>query len=222
MAENESEIMSHEQAVSTQAAERYLLGELSQERRNAFEAHYFDCEPCFKQVQTTQDFLHHAGQVLDPAPEPGWWARLLGDFRRPALAFVSAMLLCAVGIGGYQRFVIAGLKAPRVEARYVLTEGSRGGSARVVQVSRTSALSLRVEFLRKPEFVSYRAQIVSESGKVRQSFAVPASQTEDSVNVSVPADSLTSGKYSLVIYGISADGRKSETGRGNFNLQFTD
>jgi anti-sigma factor RsiW len=33
-------------------AERYLLGQLSEQHQAAFERHYFDCERCFGELQT--------------------------------------------------------------------------------------------------------------------------------------------------------------------------
>jgi anti-sigma factor RsiW len=213
------ETMSHEQAVSSQAAERYLLGELTQEDRQAFEGHYFDCSACFEQVKVGAQFMRHAREVLDPEPEKGWLARMLGDLRRPAPAFATAMLLLALGTGLYQHSVIADLKAPRIESRYVLAGDARG-AARLLSVSRKAGLSLTVEFMRKPEFTSYQAQIVTESGKVKVSVPVPAPVTDDSVTITLPADALDAGKYSLVVYGLTQDGAKTEAGKGGFDLEF--
>ncbi len=38
--------MTHAQAIETHAVERYLLNEMPEADRDAFEAHYFDCEVC--------------------------------------------------------------------------------------------------------------------------------------------------------------------------------
>jgi hypothetical protein len=217
---NDINIMSHEQAVSTQAVERYHLGELTDNERDAFEAHYFDCAACFEQVQLSGEFLRHAHDVLKPDSQPNWLAGVLGDFQRPAAVFATAMLLCAIGIGVYQHGVISSLKEPRVEARYILT-GEARGSEKLVSVARNTALSLRVEFIRKPEFVSYRAQIESASGKAKYSVSIPAGQTADSVTVSLPADTLDAGKYTLFVYGVNTDGKQVEAGHGSFDLQFT-
>jgi Putative zinc-finger len=210
--------MSHEQAISSQAAEGYLLGELTQEDRQAFEGHYFDCPACFEQVKLGAQFMRHAREVLDPEPEKGWLARMLGDLQRPAPAFASAMLLFALGIGVYQHSVIADLKAPRIESRYVLTGDARG-AAKLLSVSRKAGLSLTVEFIRRPEFTSYQAQIVTGSGKVKLSLPVPAA--DDSVTITLPADALDAGKYSLVVYGLTQDGAKTEAGKGGFDLEFS-
>src|SRR5579864_2649641 len=220
---NDIGIMTHEQAVGSQAVERYLLGELTEDECSAFESHYFDCPVCFEQIKLSGDFLRHAREVLDPEPEPGflspgWMGRLLGDFRRPATAFVAAMLLCALGIGGYQLVVIAHLKAPRLESRYILSGATRSGPVKVIEVPRDGLLSLRVEYHSAAEFISYRVEIVSESGKVEYSVPLPAGHAEDFI--AVRADSLDAGKYSLVVYGVSAEGGQTQVGEGGFDLQF--
>jgi hypothetical protein len=43
--------MDHRNAVSSNASERYLLGEMSEPERFAFEAHYFDCLECAADVR---------------------------------------------------------------------------------------------------------------------------------------------------------------------------
>ena len=215
-----NDAMSHEQAVRSQAVERYVLAELTQEEREAFESHYFDCPACFEQVKLGAQFLRHAREVLDPEPEKGWLARALGDLRRPAPAFASALLVLAVGVGGYQHVAIADLKAPRIESRYMLTGDQRGGPAKKVSVSRNAGLSLNLEFTPRPEFTSYQAQIVAESGKVKFTLPMPAPATDDSVMISLPADTLDAGKYSLVVYGVTQDGAKTEVRQGAFDLEF--
>jgi hypothetical protein len=218
-----NDVMSHEQAVSKQVPERYLLAELSQEEREAFEGHYFDCPACFEQVQLGAEFLRHSRDVLDPEPEKSWLARALGDLRRPAPVFACAALMLAIGMSVYQQSAIASLKAPRLESRYVLTgQAKGGGSAKLLRVSRKAGLSLKVEFLRKPEFASYQAQIVAASGTVKAILAVPASSADDSLTISLPADALDAGAYSVVVYGLSSDGARTEAGGGAFDLQFVD
>jgi len=43
--------MNHLQAVNTSAAERYLLEEMSELERHAFEDHYFSCADCAEDVR---------------------------------------------------------------------------------------------------------------------------------------------------------------------------
>lgn len=214
--------MSHEQAVSSQAAERYLLGELEAGELEAFEGHYFDCPACFEQIEMGSQFLGRAREVLDPEPEKGWLARMLGDLSRPAPAFVSAMLLCAVGIGAYQQAEIADARAPRLSAHLVLAPARGEASAKVMQVSRNGGLSLSLDFTPQPQYTSYRAQIVSESKKVKLEFAVPPQTSDSSLATTFPANKLDAGKYSAVILGLTSNGELKQVGESRFELQFVD
>ena len=216
-----NDVMSHEQAVSQQAAERYLLAELSQEERAAFEGHYFDCPACFEQVQLGAEFLRHTRDVLDPEPEKGWLARTLGDLWRPAPAFVSAVMLLAVSVGMYQRVELADARQPRVEASFFLP-GPVKGLEKPVAVSRNTKLSLNVDVKPAADFTSYRGRIISASGQTESTFPVTVRPGEYSITVGLPADSLKAGKYSVVIEGLGRDGSFSEVGKGAFDLQFTD
>src|SRR6185503_4802203 len=43
--------MTHQQALDTMAAERYLLDEMTEIEKHAFEEHYFDCDDCAHEVR---------------------------------------------------------------------------------------------------------------------------------------------------------------------------
>lgn len=214
-----TDTMTHDNAVSSQAAERYVLGELTPSEREAFEGHYFDCAACFEQVEAGAQFLGRAREVLDREPEPGWLGAMLGDLRRPAPVFVSAMLLCAIGIGIHQQSVISDARAPHIEEHYDLVAAK--GAVKSLHVSRKSPLGLNVVFRPSAEFVSYRAQIISEPGKVLYTLPITG-QTGDSVTVALPAAALEAGRYSLVIQGLTRDGVATEAGSAPFDLQFAD
>jgi anti-sigma factor RsiW len=53
--------MDHDEAISTHAATRYVLGEMDDKERDAFEDHMFACPECAKQV------ILHAERFF-PAP----------------------------------------------------------------------------------------------------------------------------------------------------------
>jgi hypothetical protein len=215
------ETMSHDQAVSSHAPERYVLGELDPAERDAFEGHYFDCTTCFDQVKKGSQFLSYAGEVLGPEQEKGWFAVLLGDLRRPAPAFVTAALVCAMGLGTYQQIQIADARRPRVEASFFVPSDVKG-APKVISVSRKSQLSLSADFTPKSEFTSYRAKIVAESGKVEYTLPLAAGQTGYSITIGLPASALRPGKHSLVIEGQKSDGSMTELHHGSFDLQFVD
>jgi tetratricopeptide (TPR) repeat protein len=80
--------------------ERYLLERLTEQERDEFEKHYFECGPCFVQLQTAltlQEELRSKPLVAIPAGRP--------LFRRAwawAPALVVVVLLFAVGIWWYK------------------------------------------------------------------------------------------------------------------------
>lgn len=58
--------MTHDDALRTMAAERYQLGEMTEAEREAFEAHYFECQQCAEDVRV--------GAVLHDGARAGWVA----------------------------------------------------------------------------------------------------------------------------------------------------
>jgi hypothetical protein len=94
--------MGHEEAVRTQAVEKYLLGQLAAEARDQFEEHFFECALCAEDIRTGLVFMDNAAAELAPAPavaatiaarKAGWldWFRI--DWRQPALAMPLVALI---------------------------------------------------------------------------------------------------------------------------------
>ena len=52
--------MTHQEAVDTLATERYLLDEMSDENRQTFEEHYFECETCADDLRVATAMLQGA------------------------------------------------------------------------------------------------------------------------------------------------------------------
>jgi len=118
--------MNHRESVDSQAAERYLLDEMSEMERHQFEDHYFSCIECAEDVRlgstlergVREVFANqHTAPVREPVPRPGfgWFDWLRG----PALALgsVAALMACVVG---YQSLVLIpgmrqGLSAQAIE-----------------------------------------------------------------------------------------------------------
>ena len=80
--------MGHEEATRIRAAERYVLGELSDGERDRFEDHFFDCPFCAEDARTGAIFEANAraaftGRDGRPLINPGWVERLR---LRPAFA----------------------------------------------------------------------------------------------------------------------------------------
>jgi len=86
--------MDHDQAQATNAAERYLLGEMSEPERFDFESHYFECKECAGDVRAVHAFAEGVkaeGQVADLPSE-----KHAGAGRRPVPRWLLAL---AAGLG---------------------------------------------------------------------------------------------------------------------------
>lgn len=220
-------MISHDDAVKNLMAERYLLGELATTERDAYEEHLFSCDACFEQVKVGTEFVSHLRHIgSEPSQEPllpGFLSRLMTSARQPLTITAFGFLLFSSGVAIHQNSVIAHLKAPRPEIRSVLTGVAHGsGEVHVISSSKDSALSLNVEYARKGEFISYQAQILSSSGKVLHTVALPETQVGTTASIALPADALKPAQYSIVVFGRRSDGTQEEVGRGAFELQFTD
>jgi hypothetical protein len=220
-------MMDHEQAMKNLTAERYLLGELTGNELEAYEEHLFTCSACFEQVSLGAEFIGQLRQsgaqefVPAHAVKPGFVPSLLASFRQPAPALAFGLLLCVGGFSVYQNSVISRLKGPRPDSPYVLT-GIAHGAGDSLQVSRNGNLSLSVEYAPKGEFVSYNARVLTESGKMKHVLELPSNQPPGMASITVPAEALQPGKYTIIISGRTSDGTENEVARCSFELQFTD
>ena len=100
--------MDHSEAVQLRATEKYLLGDLPTDQREAFEDHFFECTECAQDVKATAVLIDNARSVLREAPVPArelqparqkaWWGWL-----QPAWGLAAAAAILAVV--GYQNLV---------------------------------------------------------------------------------------------------------------------
>src|SRR5258708_14070637 len=95
--------MDHDLAVKSQACEKYLLGELSPDLRDAYEEHYFSCAECATQLRMAAELVGAGQQIFAQTPAPavarpvyesGGWVRW---FRPPIPLSGLATLLLIVG-----------------------------------------------------------------------------------------------------------------------------
>ena len=136
-----SEPMTHQQAVSTMASERYLLEEMPEIERHAFEEHFFSCADCAEDVRTGElmrEGAREAGQKQPLAFQPR-------RFRRWAVALPWAAAASLAVITGYQFTV-----APRSDQPYALNPvtlrpANRGADAVVTLGADDPAVVLAVE-----------------------------------------------------------------------------
>jgi len=141
--------MTHQQAVSTLAPERYLLDEMTGPERETFEEHFFSCAECADDVRT--------GALMRDGARAG----LLGDRNRRVVPFPvrppwyqSAVIPWAAAatlalVAGYQTLVtvpaLRPLNEPRSLAPVTLRPASRGQEPRIAMGPDAPALTLAVD-----------------------------------------------------------------------------
>ena len=107
--------MTHQQALETMAAERYLLDEMTEIEKHAFEEHFFDCDDCAHEVrlgeqirvevrsvprsaQGTRDSQDRGSKVIEFNRRPVW--------RRASTVIPWAAAATIALAAGYQSLVV--------------------------------------------------------------------------------------------------------------------
>lgn len=205
--------MEHDQATGLRAAERYLLGELSDAERDEFEQHFFDCPACTEEVRAGAIFAANARAVFAEQPrqslvKPGWWEWVC---LRPAFA-ASLACLSVLQVGGlsYQvvvarrlRTELAELRVPQSYPSFFL-RGATRGAEQVIELPRESQFfGVSLDLTPGQTFGQYLGEVFSESGATL--FSVPLSKPRtpgDPLNLLIPASSLEPGRrYTLIVRG---------------------
>ncbi len=224
-----AKVIDHQEAIKNMMAERYLLRELSDNERDAYEAHLFDCQVCFEQVKAGTEFVSYIKQIGEEKPaiarvQPaGLLSRLMIGLHQPVAAAAVALCVFAVGLNIYQYHERSQLKGPALERSYVLTGIAHGGeSAKLIEAPAGSVLSLSLEYTPRGEFTGYDVQILSESESIKSSLSIPRDQVDGMAKLAIPAGSLAAGKYSIIVRGRNNDGNESEIARSAFELRFSE
>jgi hypothetical protein len=151
----------------------------------------------------------------------------LRDLFRPVPAFAFSLLLLVATAVVYQNVVtIPRLRAPQVASFVFLKAARADGGATVVNARRHGPVGL--EFVVPPgvNFSTYEAQIVPETGDPVASLSISEQQARQPVQVSVAADTLTAGKYTLIVTGVNGktggSSARTEVTRYVFDLRFQD
>jgi len=228
--------MNHNEAKQLQAAEKYLLGELSPIQREEYEEHCFDCADCALDLKAMAAFADNAREVLRQetvssvaegraAVRGGWF-----NWLRPAVAVpVFAALLLVIL---YQNTVTIprGRETAIVPAAQFITTSfslqtanTRGGEELKLQVRPNEAFALKFDFTPAHAFESYIGQLQDQSGRSLVQVAVPGSSTNRETQLVVPGGLVKPGKYSLVftgVHGPSGQAASGEVLRLGFTIEF--
>ncbi len=229
--------MDHNEAMQKQAAIKYVLGELPQAQRDAYEEHYFDCAECSIDIKALATFADTAREVLrqepansvakDPLPaRRGWFAWLRPIVAVPAFAALLVVI-------GYQSFV----SIPRAresaagEASQILFNShplrgvnAAGEEGRTLSIRPDEAFFLNFDFVPTRSFGSYIGQLEDAQGRVLLRSKIAGGNANQEAHLPVPAGMLHPGKYVLAFYGDpGASGKvnpQNDAGRLPFTVEF--
>ena len=217
--------MNHLEALSDKSSERYLLGEMTEPERFAFEAHYFECHECAEDVRlgaamarsiraVRREDAALRPQVLDaPSERPSgrWWGWLTPAALVPSA--VAAMLACVVG---YQSLVtIPRMGGPRALAPVVLRAAARGDEQAVTRQPGQPYTALQFDVNAAEPGVALRYELTHEGGPVRIAGTATAPALGVPLQVDAPnADLNRPGAWTLTLR--TSAGR--EIARYPFNL----
>lgn len=196
--------MNHSEAIESSAVAAYLLGDLSEAQRDAFEVHYIDCPICAEAVWAgTKMFA--AGREAVKSPEPKVIPFPVRWFTARA---VAAMLAVVVGI---QSYVI--LRPPalaQVATMGPVLAGTMRAGETMATVHFEDGLPTNVGIDIPPDqpFPNYRIEVRNSSGKVLTKVNATARQVRSEQGFSIVLRPLPAGTYVVVVEGVQSDGTR--------------
>jgi hypothetical protein len=196
--------MDHNLAAESQAVERYILGEMSPDERDAFEDHFFACASCAADVRAAAEFRANAREVL-AAPNAlaeerrarfAWW-----DPR--ALVPIAASLALA-GIVVYQSAVripqlerLASASHPAASTPFALRSTTRAGGPQATRIPPGIAhFSVYFDLSGLPRG-QYEAAISDSAGRDLRIVPLPAGAEQ--VNIQLERSQFPPGTYTITI-----------------------
>jgi len=234
--EMETVPMDHSKAVELMATERYLLGELSPEQQEAFEAHFFDCYECALDVRAGAAFMEEM-KVQLPLVEKLAATATVGapvkietkrrewfGWLRPAWAVPAFAVLLAV-IGYQNLATIPGLRSaaasPRVAPWSTLHVGTRAGAQTQVLADRKSGAVLLIDVPNDGSYASFAFALADPEGKPFWAETVKAPAGGDgALSLLIPGAGLREGSYRLTVAGITPQGSRTELDRKMLEIRF--
>lgn len=193
--------MEHSEATEIMAAARYLLGEMNDDEKNAFEEHFFGCGLCAEEVKdgaalidTLRAERHRHSPAVHARSAASWW--------------LAAAAVVVIAFLGYQNLALRRDSSPRVLPSYsLLTIGTRGAGETVIEHG-AQPFALYVDVPPNPPYPQYEIDIRNESGRSAAVFPVSAEQARETVVLYVPGGRLKPGRYTLSINGIPSQGNR--------------
>jgi len=222
--------MDHGQAVQLQACEKYLLGELTPDLRDAYEEHYFSCAECATELRLAAEFVNSSRRLLrepsaakvrakpdDVRPPRGWFPWMNPWVVGPVFA---ALLLFI----GYQNFFTIPhyqqSAAPRVLPMYsLIAANSRGDEGLVFSVPPNQPFGLYVDLPYDPSFSTYLLRLERPSGSSTPFRSLTAEEAQKTQVIAINPGA-QAGKYTIIVSGLANRFADTSSAKELARLQF--
>lgn len=188
----------HEQAIRTLAAERYMLGQMTDAERETFEEHYFNCRFCVEDIKAIDLMSRAARQQPKPQPVPKWWRPMNVAPWAVAASLAGALLLRTPPVP-----IVA--EVPYATDAPLMSE--RRGVAAATKLPAGQRIIQYLEIAHDPQYTQYRWDLRADEAKSLASGALTPEQTNEPIPLLLGP--LPAGSYELVIEGVRKDGNRS-------------
>ena len=221
--------MDHDLAVKSQACEKYLLGELSPELRDAYEEHYFGCTECAAQLSAAAEIMAAGRGILAAAPAPvpqadyvrvprGWFPWLQPIVAIPAFAVLLLLI-------GYQTFVTIPhwrkAAEPQVLPMFsLISANTRGEGGLVFSVAADEPFGVYVDVPAEQAYTSYVLRLEDPAGASTPLRSITFREAQKTQVVTVNPGR-RAGKFTIVVSGLTTPGADASTAKELARLQFT-
>ena len=211
--------MTHQQARDTMAAERYLLDEMTEIEKHAFEQHFFDCNDCADEVRLgerirvevrtvresearsreskgqaskTLERSARDSNVIEFNQRPVW--------RRPSIVLPWVAAASIALAAGYQSLVVVpGLKQAQSLSPVMLREATRGALPNVTRSPGQRFVALGVD-VNAASTKDLRYEVLDATGKAILSGRTPLPPSGAPLLLLIPADELgRQGRHTLIV-----------------------
>ncbi len=233
--------MNHYEAVKLMAVERYLLHDFTQETRDSFEAHAFQCQECAQELRAGAVFVHGARSVLrgmnsledteaaGPETVPVRVdLRAFGRFRHRVRTFVVPALAASLVVIAYQNIAtIPSLRSaasdPRLLPSTVLHLGVRGSEHTSVPADPRRGAVVLINLPQTPGIAAFTFDLRDAQDSLVWSQQIPviASKMDDStVSLFLPGPALREASYTLHVSGTDSQGHSASIERRILDIRF--
>jgi hypothetical protein len=207
--------MNHDEAIQDGATERYVLDDMTNEERDAFEEHYFDCAVCAEDVKAAiairdEGMAYVDQQIVEPVdvqppiPFPPRQRRLPASLAAAASAMIAVVSMYAGVVQPKQKQLAEALTPFVTDGKEHKIETTRGSEELAVLNHRDSTVLL-IDLETDDESPRYNFVAVDSAG--RQQFTVPvdgARARATKVPLAIRGGTLKPGNYTLRVDGTEA------------------